>query len=183
MGRQSRGLHEQNVSEGHPNRKPSKSILNLSLDIQNATRLGEEKAKKLLEKHGIQAKFSVRIKTLTGRNKKSLGLYRSGTIYRHGKPIIWINSDIEETMREYKVSPKKMPTVITDTILHEYAHAIADKANFLARMVGGTTRLMEVYKKHFSDEEEFAEGFISFCRKGQGTGYAELVAEFNKNIA
>lgn len=113
------------------------------MEIRNVVKQSEITTLKLLKRQGITIAPLVKVKLFTGRNKACMGLYRSGSIFRSGKPIIWINSEIEKTMEVYGVAKSKLSIIIEDTILHEYAHAIADQADLLNRMVGGTPTLFE----------------------------------------
>lgn len=162
-----------------PEPKIRRKYMELTI-LETITLQAEKSVGENLRKLGIQTVPLIKVKAPTGRNKTCMGVYKSGSIYRTGKPIIWINPNIQKSMKKYGIPLKKTKVIVEDTILHEFAHTIVDLARFQARKIGGTDTLLKIYEQFFHDEEEYAEGFIAFCREKQEEGYPELINEFNK---
>lgn len=108
----------------------------------------------LKTKLGIVDDILVKIKDIKQDNW--LGLYRAFSQFK-SKPIIWINKDIIKISNEYEYEID-INDLILDTLIHEYGHIIAEF---------GKTRNKKIHnliKKHWSNEEEFAEEFIFYIK-------------------
>ena len=139
-------------------------------------------ASDMLIEHGIRDPFTVKLKKL--KNKNWLALYRSNTQFS-SEPIIWININLYDIFRKqenyerkkYGDSQLNEYIVITDNILHEYGHVIAEWGRVRNPKI-------EAIVASFGSEEDFAEGFKDFIRDGFSTygNYSEVIRLFKKDI-
>jgi hypothetical protein len=119
-----------------------------------------------LYEHGIDDKFTLRVKTFKRKdNTRWVALYRGFSQFASG-PIIWINEDIPRIMKEkcckddedweFMCATGDVNRGTIDSIIHEYAHVIAEYARYR------DDKLRDFIKSHWHDEEEFAEHFINY---------------------
>lgn len=103
----------------------------------------------------------------------SLGFYSHKSQFK-GRPCVVIQGRMEDFVAKWLKNKKKrgglpldldlrsgLKMTIVDTMLHEYGHIIAEYGRFKNRKITNI-----IHKKIGCSEEEFAEWFIDYCRKG-----------------
>ena len=136
----------------------------------------------ILNKHGIFNPLTVKIKEFKGYRKGFLACYRNGTQFS-SHPIFWINKDLNNIIMESEVEfchRINEYTVISDNILHEYAHVIYEWAQFR------NPALRKMIDNRWKNEEDFAEGFIDYARDSMFNvdeeKYDQVMETFKKDI-
>ena len=114
-----------------------------------------------LGKNGIRDVCTIKIHAFKGYKNRWVALYRSMSQF-NGNAIFWINSDFHKILAKYDVNPiYTLADIITDSLLHEYAHVIFEWATKRDPV------LLNMIVAGYSNEEEFAEHMIETL-KGDG---------------
>jgi len=135
--------------------------------------------KNYLKEYGIvYPPFTVKIKPFTGYRKGWLACNRSTV--RFTNPIFWINEDMNDIIMEseakfdHRIDEYE---VITDNIIHEYAHSIYKWAKYR------NPSLLKMIHKAWGNEEDFAEGFIDYIQEGIGLSeYGQVIQKFKEDM-
>ena len=122
--------------------------------------------KGLLNDNGLNPSFSVKVKQ-SKHNPNDLAVYRSQTVHS-GRPIFWVNPELGAKVHEHSgnqhIDSSDFDTDVrgnlTDTLLHEYGHAIADHINLNFRKQGSPHQGKQFDHEIHPDEEHFAENMV-----------------------
>lgn len=107
-----------------------------------------------LGNNGIHDRMIIKIRRFSEKHKRWIALYRSMSRF-NGEVIIWINVDFRRILRGYDINPMYTITdIITDSLLHEYAHVIFEWA------AKRDPVLLNMIITGYTNEEEFAEHMI-----------------------
>jgi hypothetical protein len=123
------------------------------------------RARQTLEACGLPSNFTVKVRSFQGRGSSVsdwIGMYRSGTAIRGGRPVIWLNSDLASVLASADVPPERLPVVVEDTIYHEFGHIIFE---WLAHPTFGSRDDVQGLLDVYDDEEEFAETFVYWVKR------------------
>jgi DNA-binding transcriptional regulator GbsR (MarR family) len=143
-----------------PSEKVSPRSISLSKkDVKDAT----DVCNKLLRDEGINDPVTTKIKDIKAIKKKDwVGLYRSMSQFKNGRPIFWINKTLPVYSQEgdsfYQNPEQEAFEGIVTTLLHEYGHVIveyAEKRDYVLR---------SKISHYWPDEEDFAEDFMFYVR-------------------
>jgi hypothetical protein len=130
----------------------------------------------LLQMHGIEDSFVVKIHPFKGYRKDWIALYRASSQF-HGNVIFWINPNFKKMCKSCGALEENTVTdLVIDSILHEYAHVIFEWATKRDRT------LLLMILSDYNGAEEFAEGMIDILKgdmfmKGSGT----IIEQFKKS--
>ena len=134
-----------------------------------------EETKQLLRDNGLPDKFTVKIHPHPGK-KNWLALYKTGSTAR-SRPIFWVNPQfghhVDNAFGEYHSGKtdfeKDLHGNLVDTLLHEYAHSMADSVrhHFGQRYLNHSDTGKLFQKEVAPDEEEFAEGMINHIKNAK----------------
>jgi len=120
--------------------------------IDNPEKL-KELAQKALRSIGIYK--DVLVKAKRPHDPNHLACYIPRSQFTNGKPIFWLSPDIEKKTMDAWGDPAKIPSVLSDCIVHEYGHVIYEYAEL--RDKGLFTRIKGSFP---GDEEAFAEQIV-----------------------
>lgn len=112
---------------------------------------------KILKEAGIEDAVTVKVRPFTGDKEKWIALYRGLSQFR-GRPIIWLNEELDDLMDEYDVPEDRRFDILVDDILHEYAHIIAEWGRIRDH------RITDLITESWGDEEDYAESFILYIK-------------------
>lgn len=135
------------------------------VDFSALVRRGMEAVKNDLQRHGIDDRFTVKIKggTDAPRDQKWIGMYRGGSQFNrtNSGAIFWLNANIPKIVaedydpdldREFEI---EVMHAIIETLHHEYGHVIEEYVRYHPDHIPELTELI----KGFSDMEDFCETF------------------------
>ena len=129
--------------------------------LETVVRGCKELALKELKSRGITDKITVKIKDFKKKGYENwIALYRAHSQFT-SRPIVWINKglykfiDTEEKNTGGRINEY---SVITDNILHEYGHIIAEWAKKRNK------EMDNIIRRVWYNEEDFAEGFVAYAR-------------------
>jgi len=127
-------------------------------EFQQICEQAKVRAVKNLAKVGIEAIFTIKVRSFPEKAADNLAQYRSRTQFT-SRPIFWINERLPEMVDEAFVEPEVIPRIVEDSIYHEYGHVMFE---FLAGTKTGSEIIWRL--GIFGDPygEEFAESFAAF---------------------
>ena len=129
--------------------------------LETVVRKCKELAFKELKSRGITDKITVKIKDFKKKGYENwIALYRAYSQFT-SRPIIWINKELYKFIADKEKSTGSRIneySVITDNILHEYGHIMAEWAKKRNK------EMSNIIRRAWHNEEDFAEGFVAYTR-------------------
>jgi hypothetical protein len=144
--------------------------------LERAVQEASSEVAQLLQMHGIEDTFSVKIHPFKGYRKEWVALYRSLSQFR-GNIIFWVNTGFTKICKSCGALEENTVTnLVIDSLLHEYAHVIFEWAQKRDRV------LLRMIQEDYDNPEEFAESMIDILKgdmfiKGSGT----IIEQFKKS--
>lgn len=151
--------------------------------LETVVRECKELALKELKSRGITDKITVKIKDFKRKGYENwIALYRAHSQFT-SRPIVWINKELYkfiDTEEKNTGSQINEYSVITDNILHEYGHIIAEWAKKRNK------EMDNIIRRVWHNEEDFAEGFVAYARDSiwldNEDAYNRIVELYKKHI-